>query len=749
MNRAAGVREYISGLLDYISYRNEENDYTVARFVEQSGGESLTVVGHLAGVNEGEHLRLTGVWKNHPRFGRQFQVESYEFIHPETVEGIEKYLASGLIRGVGPVTAERIVSAFGGKTLEVIDREPERLSEVPGLGAKRIALIRDAWQEQRGIRRAMVFLQGHGLGGSLAARIWKVYREKTVELVSQNPYCLVDDIQGIGFATADRIAGNLGVLPDSPLRLASGLEYSIETFEGRGHTCAPLDRMLDEGSRLLGVNIETLRPALENLVQAGRLIVRNDLVSGAVFIYSSRCYHAEENAVSRIESILNTGKELLPDYGLAGWDKELKTFEQENGLCLSSGQMEAIRGALRDRIAVITGGPGTGKTTVVAALIDVAEKARIRVVLAAPTGRAAKRMSETSGGRAASTIHRLLGWSFQDGQFLHNRIRPLEGEIFVLDEVSMVDLPLFASFLDAIPYGAALILVGDVDQLPSIGPGTVLKDLIESGVLPVYRLDEIFRQAGQSLIIRNAHRIRRGMVPLERDPELDTGNLSVEGEPGRRDFFLMPQNDPDTLREQIVRLITERLEPAFGVDPASGLQVITPMNKGLCGTRALNQLLQQALNPEGRKVTFTARDLRIGDRVMQLRNDYEKDVFNGDVGRIVSFDSEEQNLRVDFDGRLVGYAGLELDDLELAYAVTVHKSQGSEYPAVIVVLLSEHYVMLQRNLLYTAISRGRKVVVLAGDPKAVAVAVGNARMSVRYTRLAALLRERLTAGCSF
>lgn len=744
MNSSAGIRECISGLLDYISYRNEENDYTVARFVEQGGGESLTVVGHLAGVNEGEHLRLTGTWKNHPRFGRQFQVESYEFIHPETVEGIEKYLASGLIRGVGPVTAERIVNAFGEKTLEVIDRDPDRLAEVPGLGEKRIAVIREAWQEQRGVRRAMVFLQGYGLGGSLAARIWKVYREKTVELVSQNPYRLVEDIQGIGFATADRIAGNLGVLPDSPLRLSSGLEYSLETFENRGHTCVPLDSLLNEGSKLLGVDIAPLSPVLENLIQAGRLVVRHELESGATFIYSSRCYRAEETAVSRIESILNPADGMMPDYGVAGWDKELKAFEQERGLGLSPGQMEAIRGALRDRIAVITGGPGTGKTTVVAALIDVAEKARIRVVLAAPTGRAAKRMSETSGGRAASTIHRLLGWSFQEGQFLHSRNHPLEGEIFVLDEVSMVDLPLFASFLDALPCGAALILVGDVDQLPSIGPGTVLKDLIESGVLPVYRLDEVFRQAGQSLIIRNAHRIRRGMVPLERDPELDTETLSAGVEPGRRDFFFLPQSDPETLREQIVRLITERLEPAFGVDPASGLQVITPMNKGLCGTRALNQLLQQALNPEGRKVAFTARDLRIGDRVMQLRNDYEKDVFNGDAGRIASFDSEEQSLRVDFDGRLVGYAGLELDDLELAYAVTVHKSQGSEYPAVIVVLLKEHYMMLQRNLLYTAISRGRKVVVLAGDPRSVAVAVGNARVAVRHTRLAALLRERLT-----
>ncbi len=741
------IRDTISGVLDYISYRNEENDYTVARFIQQGDSESLTVVGHLSGVNEGENLRLTGSWKNHPRFGRQFQVESYEFVHPETVEGIEKYLASGLIRGVGPVTAERIVKAFGEKTLEVIDREPERLSEVQGLGVKRIALIQEAWQEQRGIRRAMVFLQGYGLGGGMAARIWRTYRDKTVELVSQNPYRLVDDIQGIGFATADRIAANIGVLPDSPLRLSSGLEHTLAQAENRGgHTCLPLERLLEEGARLLAVDHESLRPSLENLVRLGRLVVRHELAGGETYIYSPRCYRAEEVAVERIGAILGTRTGFLAECGVGGWDKELDAFEREKGISLSAEQREAVRGALKDRIAVITGGPGTGKTTVVAALIAAAELAHIRVILAAPTGRAAKRMSETSGGRPSSTIHRLLGWSFQEGQFLHNRSRPLEGEVFVLDEVSMVDLPLFASFLDALPYGAALILVGDVDQLPSIGPGMVLYDLIESGVLPVYRLEEVFRQAGRSLIIRNAHRVRRGLQPQERDRELESEIERSGGETPQRDFFLLPQSDPDALREQLVRLITERLEPAFGVDPAAGLQVITPMNKGLCGTRALNQLLQGALNPLGRKINFSGRDLRIGDRVMQLRNDYEKDVFNGDIGRVASFDSEEQSLWVDFDGRTVAYEGLELEDLELAYAVTVHKSQGSEYPAVIVVLLNEHYVMLQRNLLYTALSRGRKVVVLAGDMRAVSVAVGNARMAVRHTRLAALLRDNLGRG---
>lgn len=740
------MREKLSGVLDHISYHNEEDDYTVARFLDGGSGDSLTVVGHLAGVREGENLCLAGYWKQHPRFGRQFQIESFEFIHPETLEGVEKYLASGLIRGIGPKTAGRIVKAFGEKILDIIDHSPERLSEVPGLGRKRGEVIRGAWQEQRAIRRALVFLQGYGLGAALSARVFRVYREKTVELVSLNPYRLVEDVPGIGFVTADRIARNLGLEPDSPLRLSSGLIYVMDSEENRGHTCVPKSRLLSAGAKLLEVDTEKLAPVLETLVRNDRLVVRGDRRDGESYVYSRRCHRAEEIVVERIGAIIRSRAGELFEGRDPGWENDLDRFERESGMRLSPEQRSAVTGALRDRIAVITGGPGTGKTTVVAALIDIAERRSIRAVLAAPTGRAAKRMSETAGGRPASTLHRLLGWSFQDGEFLHNRHKPLEGEVFVVDEVSMVDLPLFASFLDALPFGAALILVGDVDQLPSIGPGMVLSDLIKSRTVPVYRLNEVFRQAGRSLIIRNAHRIRQGLPPLDRLPESGEGQSGLEDSSPRQDFFILRQSNPEVLLEQLVRLITKRLRETFGVDPMNGLQVITPMNKGLCGTRTLNKLLQQALNPEGRKASFGARDLRIGDRVMQLRNDYEKDVFNGDIGRIVSFDSEQQVVTVDFDGRPVDYQGLELDDIEIAYAVTVHKSQGSEYPAVIVTMMNEHFVMLQRNLLYTAVSRGKEVVVLAGDPKAFSVAVRNDRVQVRHTLLAEILREKLSSG---
>jgi exodeoxyribonuclease V alpha subunit len=743
----ASVRETISGELEYISYLNAENDYTVARFREQEKGEGITVVGHLAGVHEGECLRLTGLWKHHPRFGRQFEVESFEFIHPETIEGVEKYLASGLIKGIGPKTAQKIVACFGLQTLEVIDRDPDRLKEVPRLGRRKIRLIREAWEEQRGIRRAMVFLQGYGLGGALASRVYRIYREKTVELVSLNPYRLAEEVPGIGFTTADRIAGSLGLPEDSPLRLTSGLVYAVENAEDHGHTCLPRGKLLEEAARLLQLSAGQLEEALDSLIGLGRLVVPEPSAPGQEqYVYSSRCFRAEQTVLEGLARVVAWREIGLPDLEAAGRRRcaALNEFEERRSIDLSPEQRAAVLGALRDRVAVITGGPGTGKTTVVGALIDLAERERVSVILAAPTGRAAKRMSETAG-RPASTIHRLLGWSFQEGGFLHDQARPLEGEVFVLDEVSMVDLLLFASFIEALPPGAVLILVGDVDQLPSIGPGKVLADLIDSGSIPVYRLFEIFRQAGRSLIIRNAHRIREGRMPVE----------EISGDPGsapflpdvqgldERDFFLVSQPDPEKLHAMLVRLATERLQARFGIDPRSDLQVITPMNKGACGTRALNQLLQQALNPEGLKVGFSGRDLRVGDRVMQIRNDYEKDVFNGDIGRIHSFDSEIQTVAVDFDGRVVSYEVLELEDLEIAYAVTVHKSQGSEYPAVIIILLREHYIMLQRNLLYTAVSRGRRVVVLLGDPRAVALAVENSRIQIRHTRLAERLRARL------
>jgi exodeoxyribonuclease V alpha subunit len=740
------MSEIITGELEYISFHDEDSGYTVARFRERSSDETITAVGHLVCVQAGEFLRLTGNWKQHPRFGRQFAVESYECVYPETVEGIERYLGSGAIKGIGPKTAEKIVASFGCQTLEVIEKQPDKLNRIPGLGAKKIEVISRAWQEQREIRRVMVVLQGYGLGGALATRIYREYGNNAVEAVTRNPYQLAEQVRGIGFLTADRIAQNLGMELDSPLRLASGLLFAMEKAEDRGHTCLPLERLIERAADLLKVEPERLEPPLEEMVGLGRLVVETE-GTGERFIYSARCHWAETIVTEVLGRFVARG--LV--YDLFGedqsdkrWFEALNEFERECDVELSVDQTSAVVGVLRDRISVITGGPGTGKTTIIAAIIKLMSLQRVRVVLAAPTGRAAKRLSETTR-MPASTIHRLLGWSFQEGRFLHHSGRPLEGDVFIVDEVSMVDLPLFANLLAALPPDASLILVGDVDQLPSIGPGKILADLIECGRLSVYRLQEVFRQARSSLIIQNAHRVRKGLMPVDSTADGEhyeqlKGGEDEQWENGEKDFFLMRLSDPEKVREAIVRLAGERLNARFGIDPMLDLQVITPMNKGPCGTRALNELLQQTLNSGAEKIPFSGRKLYRGDRVMQLRNDYEKDVFNGDVGLVLAFDQEMHTVTVDFDGRSVRYESHELDDLDVAYAVTVHKSQGSEYPAVIISLLREHYVMLQRNLLYTALSRGKRVVVLVGDPKAIGRAVKNAKEQFRHSRLADRLR---------
>jgi len=739
------MTETIAGYLDRISYHNAENDYTVARFIVSGTEERITIVGHLCGVREGENLRLTGNWKQHPRFGTQFGVESFESIYPETEAGIERYLGSGLIKGIGPKTAERIVGTFGRETLDVIERVPESLKKVPGLGPKKIDQIKQAWDEQRGIRRLMIFLQSYGIGGSVAVRIYRRYRDKGVEAVSQNPYRLAEEVRGIGFATADKIAGNLGFAADSPLRIESGLIHTGVLAQEKGHTCLPRESFLEQAGRLLGLSTETLEPVLAELANLGKLILEKDQSDGREYVYPVNVFWAEMTSAERLGRLISesgSGLAAVVDFSKSR-SEAVADFERKSSLNLSREQKEAIFGALDRGVAVITGGPGTGKTTLIAALVSILERENLAVVLAAPTGRAAKRMSEATG-TPASTIHRLLGWSFNEGGFIHDADKPLKGDVFIIDEVSMVDLLLFASLVDALPAGAMLVLVGDVDQLPSIGPGRVLADLIGSRTLPIYRLGRVFRQAALSSIILNAHRVRQGKMPLKAGADDQNANRSgIELSGGKEDFFFVNQPDPVKAREMIVRMAAERLQARFGIDPGSELQVITPMNRGLCGTRELNAAIQQALNPHGREISFTRRGFRVGDRVMQIRNDYEKDVYNGDVGRIVGCEEDSQTVKIDYDGRIVEYDAVELDDVTVAYAVTVHKSQGSEYPAVIITLLNEHYVMLQRNLLYTAISRGRRLVVLIGDPQAVSRAVRNARVQYRHSRLAQRLQSVL------
>lgn len=729
----------IDGYLETITYRNEENDYTIGRFFLEGQSESVTVVGHLSGVNEGETLRLSGEWKQHPRFGKQFQIETYEFVHPDTEQGIERYLGSGLIKGIGPVTAERIVAKFGRKTLDVIDNNPEELKRVSGLGAKKVAQIAGAWNQQRDIRRLMIFLQSHGIGGAIAARIFRRYRERGVEAVSRDPYALAREVRGIGFATADKIARSLGFDADHPARLESGLVFTGDLAAERGHTSLPIDKFLQRAAELLSVEPEILEPVLSSLADLGRLEV--DRGEDGVHVYTSDCFWAEVTVADNIAR-------LIEQPGLAfqaaasdekATNSTLKKYERERGVKLSGEQQTALLGTFAAGVSIITGGPGTGKTTLVEALVMLAEDRSMSAVLAAPTGRAAKRMSEATGSDA-STIHRLLGWSFAEGEFLHNDQRRLRGDLFVIDEVSMVDIQLMASLLEAIPDGALLVLMGDADQLPSIGPGRVLDDLIACGRVPTFHLREIFRQAGCSRIVMSAHRIRQGLVP-EGAPPLEDSGAAGELPPGENDFFIVNQRDSTRACEMLVTLAAHRLAARFGIDPTSQLQVITPMNRGKCGTRELNKALQAELNPHGEKIGFARGGFRVGDRVMQVRNDYEKDVFNGDVGRILAANADTQTVLVDFEGRPVAYEGMELDDLSMAYAVTVHKSQGSEYPAVLLILQPEHHVMLQRNLLYTAISRGKNLVVVICDPASLKKALDNNRVQFRYTRLAGRLKK--------
>ena len=718
------MNESFTAELEHITYQNEENGYTVARMHRLDSDEIFTAIGYFAGLGEGETMEIRGSWKTHSKFGRQFVVDSFEFREPQTEQAIESYLAAGTVSGVGPATAKAIVQAFGEQTIEVLDREPHRLTEIPGIGSKRAETIASGWRQQRGTRRVLIYLHGFGLGGAVAGRIYREYGESAVDEIERNPYKLVETVRGVGFLTADRIAEKLGIEPDSPIRLRSGIMHAMIEAEDRGHTCLPHDRILGSAVRFLGVEQYLIEPILDDLVGEGAIITQEQ--GERKFYYSPRCFRAETIVC---EAIRIMGAQAVSDELVNITAERIREFERARGVSLSSDQMQAVAQSVKSRMTIITGGPGTGKTTVIASIVELMKSAGMKVILAAPTGRAGKRMSEATG-HPASTIHRLLGWNFQEGGFLHNSSRPVEGDVFIIDEVSMVDLPLMASLLEALPRDCHLVLVGDEDQLPSIGPGRVLRDLISSEKIAVVRLREVFRQATNSLIITNAYNVRDGKMPEVRDESQ-----------GESDFYFIRQSSPEKVKEMIAVLAVERLKQKFGIDPMTDLQVITPMNKGSCGTRALNELLQGCLNPDGQPLTFGRRDLRRGDRVMQLRNDYEKDVFNGDIGIVDDFDSELRVVLVDFEGRLVQYESEELDDLEAAYAVTVHKSQGSEYPAVIVPLLAEHSVMLQRNLLYTALTRGKQVVILIGELEAVRRAVTSRKLQSRYSRLG----ERLAA----
>ncbi|MBQ9538743.1 MAG: ATP-dependent RecD-like DNA helicase [Treponema sp.] len=711
----------LSGQIERVTYTNSENGYTIAKVKVYGRRDLVTVVGNIVDPTPGAILKMSGEWSTHPRYGEQFKVVFYETAVPATVHGIEKYLGSGLIKGIGPVMAKRIVKLFGEETLEVIEHEAGRLVEVPGIGKQRVEMIQRAWEEQKDIRDVMLFLQSQGVSSGYASKIYKAYGKDSIKIVKENPYRLAYDIYGIGFLTADKIAEKLGFEQDSPLRAEAGLLYALHELSDEGHVYYPTDKLLDVASDLLKIEGDAvLRSALDRLRDEKRIVselIRIDGVDVPV-TYLAGYHLAEVQAASRLRALSRATAALRS----VKVDAAIRWAEERSGLKLAERQREAVAAALTGKVMVITGGPGTGKTTILKAILSIYGAITPRILLAAPTGRAAKRMSEATC-REAKTIHRLLVFDVRRGAFKKNEDDPLDCDLLVLDEVSMVDLLLFHHLLKAVPKHSKLILVGDTDQLPSVGAGRVLQDIIESGAVPVVRLNEIFRQARQSAIITNAHRIIQGQT------------LHFENDAGE-DMFFIEKDTPEDMLETVIGLVKSRLPRKFGLDPFTDIQVLAPMNRGNVGTAKLNEALQTALNPNGLQVSRGSRVFRVGDKVMQIRNDYDREVFNGDIGVITGIDAENQEVTVEIDGVGVSYDFADLDELVLAYAVSIHKAQGAEYPAVIIPLSTQHYVMLQRNLLYTGVTRGKRLVVLVGTKKALNIAIKNNKIMQRYSGLA-------------
>jgi exodeoxyribonuclease V alpha subunit len=709
------AEEVIEGTVQRITFHNAENAYTVARLQSDSSEDLITVVGNLPGLTEGEHLSLTGKWVEHPKYGRQFKAMGFHMVAPTSVEGIRKFLASGVIRGVGSTMADRIVECFGDQALEIIGNEPERLREVPGIGKKKTEGIIKSWREKADVRELMIFLHSHGISGGHAGRIHARFGAQATQVILRNPYTLADEVWGIGFLTADRMARKLGMDPESPDRIASGLRYVLGQAVDQGHVWLPGEELVRCSAESLQVDPVLIETVLEDLPRGGQVVIDEDRV------YLSDLYRAEISVAQRLLKLARHRVCLEQeeiDHAIAG-------AEARRNIAYDERQREAVRQAVEGGLFVLTGGPGTGKTTVTLAIIDLLESMGRRVLLAAPTGRAAKKLSEVTG-RAASTIHRLLEFNAQTNQFARHEGRPLSAEFVIIDEQSMVDLVLMDCLLRAIPPGGSLILVGDADQLPSVGAGNVLADILASDAARSIQLDHIFRQQEQSMIVLNAHRINHGEYPrLSERPE---------------DFAFIEVEDPEDVADLVRGLCKSRLPSHFGFDPIDDIQVLSPMYRGPAGVRRLNEVLQKALNPEGAALSVGGGKFRLGDKVMQIRNDYDKEVFNGDLGRIIGVDEQARSIHVHFDTGIKTYQVEELDELVLAYAATVHKSQGSEYRAVIIPVVTQHYVMLQRNLLYTAITRARELVVLVGSKRAIGIAVRNDRAPERHSYLAERLR---------
>lgn len=704
--------EQIFGYIERITFYNDENGFTVARLKQPRKTELTTIVGILPNVQPGESVRLLGTWKLNPAHGLQFEVSECHIETPCDVVGIQKYLESGMVRGIGPVYAERIVKAFGEKTLEVIDQAPEKLLDINGIGDKRVEQIKRCWQEQKAIREVMIFLQKYGISPAFAQKVYKLYGNETVDRIQENPFTLAKDVRGIGFKSADKIAEKLGFPKEANQRIDAGIEHVLFELAEEGHTCYPRNELCEKVKDILGLVGEH---RLEALVEEGRIMKAR--LNDVEHIWIKGLWLAEQGIVRELNR-MQQGTCHLREVDAV---KAVDWVETQLHIRLADKQKEAVRRSLQEKLHIITGGPGTGKSTITKAILAITEKLSRRLILAAPTGRAAKRMSEITK-RPASTIHSLLQYDFKARGFRRNRDNPLVCDLIIIDEASMIDTSLMYHLLKAIPDYARVLLIGDIHQLPSVGPGNVLKDLIASETLAVTQLTDIFRQAAGSRIITNAHRINAGDFP----------DLRVEK---HSDFFFLNGEEPEEIVEKILQLVTHRLPKFYRLNPIEDIQVLAPMKLGLIGTKNLNERLQQALNPQEEAIFQGGSRFSIGDKVMQIRNNYTKEVFNGDIGRIRKIDKEKQELLIAFDGKEVTYPFYDLDEVVLAYATSVHKYQGSECPCVVIPIHTSHFMMLHRNLLYTAVTRGKRLVVLVGSKKAIAIAVRTDDVKKRHTGL--------------
>jgi exodeoxyribonuclease V alpha subunit len=718
------VLETLAGTIERVTFHNAESGFAVVKVQTRGKRDLVTVVGHAPAVSAGEWITASGIWISDRTHGLQFKAEVLKTTPPTGAEGIEKYLASGQMRGIGPAMAKRIVAAFGVDTFEIIEAQPERLTEVPGIGPMRASRIVAGWAEQKAVREIMIFLHAHGVGTARAVRIFKTYGYEAIKVMTEDPYRLAKDVRGIGFRTADAIAAKLGMEKTAPQRIRAGISFALQTATDEGHCALPVEALTRLAEQLLEVEAVLIRTAISEELAKGEVV--SDTIRGETCLFLKGLYLAEQAIASRLIERAS-GPAPWPEIDL---DKAIPWVESRTGKTLAASQREALKLVLGSKMAVVTGGPGVGKTTLLDTILRLLVAKGVRVALAAPTGRAAKRMTEQTG-LEAKTIHRLLEIDPKHGGFSKNEENPLDCDLLVVDETSMVDVPLMNALTKSIPAHAGLLLVGDVDQLPSVGSGQVLADIIASERIPVARLTEVFRQAAESRIVVNAHRINKGQMP---EPQ-KAGEES--------DFYFVEIADPEEGVPKIIQMIKDRMPRRFGLDPMKDIQVLCPMNRGVLGARNLNIQLQEVLNPNPpTKVERFGWRFSPGDRVMETQNDYDREVFNGDLGTVVRIDDEEGALIASFDGREVTYPFGELDTLVPAYATTIHKSQGSEYPAVIIPVVTQHFTMLARNLLYTGVTRGKRLVVLVGQKKAVGIAVRGGQMKRRWTKL----REWLSRG---